>query len=474
MTKKLIVILVMVVLLGALSLSLFLLKRQDEPPPPVPDLPDLEYLINYRDDTFGGLASVEVRNGQGEFTVLPGSPPSIPGWESLIVNTYPLTRIMDICSGLISQGLVVEEAANLGVYGLETPLAEVEIRTNSGEGTTLYIGGDVPGGLSVYVRVEGDPAVYRAARGDVSSFFQGVLDLVDKEVSPQLPDDGYGGFDFEEITLGGTLRADGVVRIVHREEENVPAGRLRNDYLISGPYETSLNLEEGFNALKAIPGIYADRAVGRAAGDLAPYGLDKPYSTASISGTLGQGLGGFSLRASKPDGDGNVYIWREGTELVYQVASSKLPWLEAGWWDLMNRMIIIPYIDDIARVEVNSPQRRLSFSLSGEGEDLKVEAQGAELDTSFFRSYYQTLLSAIYDDYAEERIPPGAQPVLEIVYHYRDGRPQDRVSFYASSSRRVLTSLNGGRPFYTYAAYITKVQTDLDRLLEGKKVLPYL
>jgi hypothetical protein len=328
--------------------------------------------------------------------------------------------------------------------------------------------------MGIYLRLEGRPGIYQAGKWDLESFFQGVLDFVDKELSPQLPDDGYGGFEFGEIALGGTVRPDGLVRVIHREPENPQPGRINNAYRISGPIEASLNLDKGYNILKSIPGITAERAVGRLAGqdDLARYGLDRPYSTASI--TLGQGLGGFGLMASKPDDEGNVYICRQGGELVYQMAASSLPWLEVTWWDLMEKMIILPFIDEVAQVEVNSPRRRVSFNLSGEGDDLKVEAQGIELDTKFFRSYYQSLLSAVYDEYTGDQIPPGAQPVMEIVYRYRDGHPSDRVSFYESNSRRVFTSLNGGRPFYTYSAYITKVQNDLDQLLEGKKVLPYL
>jgi hypothetical protein len=160
--------------------------------------------------------------------------------------------------------------------------------------------------------------------------------------------------------------------------------------------------------------------------------------------------------------------------MVYQIAASQIPWLEISWWDLMDRLIILPFIDEIAQVEVNTPARPVAFKLDNTGEDLTVEALGTVLDTAYFRTYYQTLLTAIYEEYTEEKIPAGTRPFLETVYHYRDGRPSDRVSFYASASRRVLTSLNGRRPFYTFSAYTDKVLADLDRILEGKRVIPYL
>jgi hypothetical protein len=60
------------------------------------------------------------------------------------------------------------------------------------------------------------------------------------------------------------------------------------------------------------------------------------------------------------------------------------------------------------------------------------------------------------------------------VYRYRDGRAADTVGFYRAASRRILTSLNRGRPFYTFAVYADKVIADLDRVLKGEKVTSYL
>jgi hypothetical protein len=477
MSKKLIFIAVMVILLAALGAALVLL-RQETPAvaSPLAELPPVEYVVNYRADEFGGLASVTVHNEAGEFSVLPGDPPSVPGWESLITSTYPLTRILDACAGLVAQDLVVEDAEDLSIYGLDQGRARVEIRTNSGDGTTLYVGNEAPDRSSVYVRLEGSSQVYRVGTWDTDYLFQGLFDFVDKEVSPQLATDDSGSFEFSEITLGGTVRSDGLIRVVPNQEESSSKSRIFSLYLITSPIKETLNLDKGLPILQAIPGIQADSVIARVYGpeDLARYGLDKPYSTAAISGTLGQGLGGFALRASAPDANGNVYIYREASELVYQVAASNLTWLSTSWWDLMDKMILLPFIDQVARVEVITPQRQVAFYLSGEEDELKVESGGTVLDTDDFRKYYQTLLGAIHDEYAEEKVPTAVQPILEIAYYYREDLPSDRVSFYPANSRRVLTSLNGGRPFYTYSTYVDWVINDLDKILQGNKVQSYL
>jgi hypothetical protein len=56
--------------------------------------------------------------------------------------------------------------------------------------------------------------------------------------------------------------------------------------------------------------------------------------------------------------------------------------------------------------------------------------------------------------------------------HGAAGKASDTVSFYSTASRRVLTS--GGRPFYTFAAYVEKAIANLEQVLAGKRVLPYI
>jgi hypothetical protein len=178
------------------------------------------------------------------------------------------------------------------------------------------------------------------------------------------------------------------------------------------------------------------------------------------------------LKVSRPE-QGKVFVQRG--DLVYEAQAPA--WLEASAFDLMAKLVILPFIDSLESVElawlVNGSETVRRFSLSGEDRELQVSSGGIALDTAVFRAYYQTLLMAKYDEYAEAPLP-GGPPVLEFRYFYRDPtKAPDRVSFYAAGSRRVLTSLNGGRPFYTYAVYVERVLGDLEKVLRGEKVSSY-
>jgi hypothetical protein len=476
MAKKLIFIAVMAVLLVSLGIGFKIISREDPKPSFSSSLPPAEYVADLSGEEYGGVASVRVKNAAGEFTVTAGEPPVLDGYNEYVSDNYPLSRIISASRALYSRETVTENPENPALFGLDAPQAEVTVQPVKGERVVIYVGNTAPDGYSTYVSREGSPAVYLANSSDTENYLKKITDFFNLEISPAGEQADGGMPVFERIVLGGTVRGgqDVVVYKIEEEEDarRVVANPLR---VSSGEVDAGLNMDKGWNALSPVFGLSADR-VAAVAGEreLAQYGLDRPYSTVGVGGTLGQGLGGFSISVSKPDAAGNVYIRRGGSDLVYEAAASKLPWLELGWFDLMNRMIILPFIDSVARVEVGAPERTVTFTLSGEEDELKVNADGKDLDTSYFRTYYQTLLFASYDEYTSETIPAGAKPFLEIRYHYRNETPPDTVSFYATGSRRVLTSFNGGKPFYTHSVYTDRVLADLGSLLAGNRVMPYI
>ncbi|MDR3248537.1 MAG: DUF4340 domain-containing protein [Treponema sp.] len=478
MAKKLIFVGVMVVLLVSLGIAFVLINRQEVKPSSssfASSLPPVEYIVDFSGDQYQGVASVTVKNADDEFTVIAGDPPLIDGGEAYVTDTYPLSRIISTSTSFYSREVVAENPADLAPFGLDAPRAELRIRPVKGDEAILYLGAPAPDGYSVYARKEGNPTVYLTSSSDTENFLKKAVDFFDLEISPP-PEGGEGAVEFDRIVLGGLVHNGETVTVYKTMEESTPQRPVLNPVRIStGSIDAGLNMDKGWTALNALFGISADRVVAIAGEqDLAKYGLDRPYATVAVSGTLGQGLGGFSLSVSKPGDTGNVYLRRGDLDLVYELAASNLPWLELSWFNLMNHMIILPFIDTVAKVEVATPARTVAFTLSGEEDDLKVSAGGKEIDTAYFRTYYQTLLYASYEEYTTEKIPSGAKPFLEFRYHYRDQAPADIISFYATGSRRVLVSFNGGQPFYALSAYTDKVLVDLDSILAGNKVIPYI
>jgi hypothetical protein len=483
--KKIIFIAFMVLILAALGLALFLLNR--EPPAAAPEVSaQVRYIFNAGEETgaaagrnpagdTGGPAplSVTVQNDSGEYTLIPGAKPLVAGLEDVPLDPRSLNRIAGAAEKMVSRGIAAEDAADPAIFGLAPPRARITIRPRRGGEIVLLIGAGAPDGGSVYVKTEAAPAVHLASSGDIELMLRDPLDFADTLITAPAEQEK-GAALFEQIILGGTVRGDAPVKIEPRETR-APAGlpgMPANPWRISSPVDADLSLDRGLPPLESLFGLRAARVAARIKSGAEPgrFGLAEPWSTAAVSG----GTGNFVLMASAPDAAGNVYILKEGVPLIYQVPASTLPWLELSWFDLMDKLVIVPFIDRVSLVEVKTPERTLGFSLSGEGDALTVKAGDAPVDTAAFRAYYQILLTARYDEYSDVSPAALSAPFLEIVYHYRDGRAADAVGFYRASSRRVLTSLNRGRPYYMFSAYADKVIADLDLVLKGEKVRTYL
>ncbi|MDR2371467.1 MAG: DUF4340 domain-containing protein, partial [Treponema sp.] len=449
------------------------------------EAPAQEYILRLEE-----IKSVAVKNPEDEFVVVSSAvsepvedsadpraaDPFIEGFEGYAMSVWDLNRMLQIPAELVSRGLVDENPGDLSLFGLDPPRAEVRVETAGGT-AALYIGNDAPDGSNIYVGKEGFPGVYLADSWNLGNYLKRALDFADTAVSPAGTDDGRGSFVFDSIRLGGSVRSGAEITVV-KEDQN-PSGDEASDimsspYRITAPIEARFSMDKGLPVLQGIFGIRASRAVSKSGGDLDRWGLARPWSTARVNGTMEKGLGGFSVRASAPDSQGNVYLMKEGSDLVFQAAAADLPWLSVTWFDLMEKLIVLPFIDTVASVEVRTPERTVEFTLSGEGDDLKVRAGGVELDPPVFRSYYQTLLTASYDEKTDTSPASLPEAFLEIVYRYRSGKSPEHIRFYSTGSRRVLVNYNGGRVYVTLAAYTDKVIADLDQVLAGQKVLPYL
>jgi hypothetical protein len=477
LVKRILVIVILAALAGALAVFMLIFSRDkpaaETPPPPEEPV----YVPAAGEDRTISRISVENENGGYTISRIPGEDPFIEGFEDVPMNTNALSFTVNRLSRLRSRG-IVETAADPAPFGLADPAARLALTFSDDTMGTLYVGAAAPDGINRYVMSGDGPAIHLASSTDLGDCFNRALDFADKAITP--PNDSPDAPVFETITLGGLVRGKEPVSIVYRpppEDDSSAPGLLRNPYRIIRPLEAGINTDRGLPILQSLFGLQADRVAARLGPGLSPadFGLAEPYSTVTVSGTLGNGLGGFSLRASAPNAGGLVYIQPAGSDLVYEVEGSKLSWLGATFFDLMDRLVILPFIDSVASVELRRGEALTAFALSGEGDGLVVKAGDALIDTANFRQFYQTLIAAIYDEYCDMPSPEeGARPFLEIVYRYRNGRAPDTVAFYPAGSRRVLTSLNKGRPFYTYKAYTDKIATDLERLLAGEKVLSYL
>jgi hypothetical protein len=453
----------MLVVLAGLGISLLLLGRE----PAIAELePIPEEYIFIAADSENEIKYITVLNSHGEYTIRAGDNPVIIGYENFPINFFNFFHILNASWRLSSWGLITDDTTNLPDFGLDPPQAQVFIQTVNGQTVTLLVGSSAPGG-NIYVKLQDNRQIHLASFFDAGIFLRSFYELMDTAITPGIQRNHEGMFIFDRIILGGEVRE--AITIVNSDPTHTIQAYVISPCQIISPVNAAVSIEQ-VHLLESLFGLHGDKVVGRSE-ELVYFGLAQPWSTAEVFTAAGN----FRVLVSKPDNTGMVFIHRQGSPLIYETYDFNLPWLEVSYFDLMNRMVHLPFIDNVASVEIKAQERTVSFFLSGEGNAMTVRAGTIDIDPRNFRVFYQNLVSARFDEYAgipAALLPP---PFLEIVYHYRDSsRSSDTVSFHEASGRRVLTSLNRGRAHFTLITFTDRILSDLELVLTGQPVRSYL
>ena len=472
MNKKIILIIVMLVALAALGLIVILLSREESKAEhSESETPLIDYI--YFTGNMNDIESVVIRNIYGEYTVKGGENPAVEGYEELPVSVFYFLNILDVSSALVSYGIVTDSADDLSVFGLSPAQAQLTIKPKNKTEITLLIGYSAPD-RNMYVKLSDSPQVFLASFFDVSIFHASLFSLIDTAVTPPLIYDQNDVPVFERIILAGEAREE--IIITKTDISVNSTGLYFSPFRIASPVRAAVAVEHS-QMLESLFGIYADRFTAVLSSDAAlrrneleSYGLLRPWSVIEIT------VNSINHRVlfSKPDDNGVSYVYREGTPVVYEAYVYNFQWFEISYFDLMDKMVLLPFIDSVASIEIKTQQRTVSFTLTGTENNLSVRSNGSSIDTGNFRTFYQNLVAARYDEYNDADTALSS-PFLEIVYNYRGGTGNpDTVSFYETAARRVLTSLNRGRAHFTLSAYTDQLLADLDHVLAGVRIRSFL
>lgn len=485
MKKKIIQLSAVAVLLCALIAALVILQKQ--PAPEAEQSPSSAaekiYLIGGAEKK--SVAEVSIENESGGFTVKnlkagEESPQyTVAGRESLPLDSYTLGSTGSNAAAFWAQELIAENptAEQLKEYGLDKPRAKIAVKLDAGGGVAnLEIGGASPGGDGAYVRVSGNAVVYLCAKMVTDPFLKPETDYVSKRLVGGSPQES----TFKRLTLSGSDYPEPVVIVETPETATEVGGMMLGTHSIQEPFVADIDSTRGMEPLSALFGLTASgtAAIGDDAETLAKYGLDNPNAVVEMVTDL-EDVGSFKISFAK-SADGTVYAHKNGVAAVYIVDASSLPWMGLSAFDMRGKMIILPFIDSVSAVEVETRDGRYTFFLSGEGDEMVVNQPGGEpIDAKNFRQFYQTMIAASYS----EEVPPDAEtpgekpeekPILQFTYSYRDGGKQpDTVQFFEGPPRRVYVRLNDGPYYLAQSIYVDRVLTDVKLVEEGQPVKSY-
>ena len=385
--------------------------------------------------------------------------PAIAGMEDVPLDGSRLRAAMDRARTLPALSHVAQ--GNLAEYGLDRPSASVRVSREDGRTDLLQLGSAAPNGAGFYATADGQN-VYLVADGDASLFLGGPLAFADLAVVGGTQDSVYTALALD----GQVPQRPFTVTLAEEQAGGAPFAAFD----IAGPVAARANVQLLVETFQPVFGLRADsvQALLHGPDELADWGLAEPYSVLTVTPTEGDT---FTLRASRPDGDGAVYLTRDGVPLVYRVDAARLPWLEVRPFDIMSKIALAPHIETVQSIEVETEEADRHIALTGAGETLAATVDGQPVDSAQFRKYYQLLLSASYDAETDESPADLGAPVLRVIYAYRDADlPADTLSLYPGPPRQLYIQLNDGPLYLCRASFLEKLVQNTDYLLRGEPV----
>lgn len=384
--------------------------------------------------------------------------------EGFNVSQTYLNSFANTFSSVTAKKLVTEQPEDLSLYGLDEPEASVKAEF-SDETLTLLIGDTEATTNGYYCKLENSDRIYLISAGIGGRLFSSKLYYIDRQITPAY--DTNKELVIENLTLSGAVREEDIV-IVPTEETDDEYAQIFG-YNIIAPANAPLDLTKGTDFLTSFFVLTGDTTVAISPDEetLAEYGFDSPYSVAKVKSSAGN----FTVTVGKVDGE-YCYVMNDTDDVIFRCQKSSVSWLETQYYELVSSIFLVPHINTVDKVEINTPGEDFVFDIDYDKQSdvYTVKRDGKTLNSSNFQSFYQVLVSAYLENYSEERCDDA--PKLTLTYRYINGG-KDTVEFITSPTdpRSCIIKLNGNYTDFTVrAVYVDKVISDCQKVLTGEEI----
>jgi hypothetical protein len=369
--------------------------------------------------------------------------------EDLRIDVARAGSILAPYPSLLAARIVYEQFDDYAMFGLDEPSVTVDLTCMDGVRKTLLLGEPAPDGNHFYVMIRGEPPIYTVPSFRLHYYMLRRTDFIDTTVTASSPE----AFPYDgKITFSGEVRADFSDAVISLVAETRADLRDPRSYALSFPLTRPIDQQRVVPWLSilfdlsagSVAVVYPDHA------QLEKYGLIPPYSSVMVDG---QDTGDFRLFASAPDSFGQVYLMKESIPVVYRMHKNDLPWLEAQFYDLMDRRVFFHELENMDRIEemvISARERIYTFALDHSNPDrVSAFVEGTPAGMARFIFLCEALKEVSYEEYAPDLLPEASVPYACVTFRYLSGEPDKVVAFYPGPSRK-LTVVSSDMEFRFY------------------------
>lgn len=405
-------------------------------------------------------ATVYTLVGYEDAPLAPGQPDAVAN-DAAAVTT---TNIVDITG------------ANPEEYGLTAPRATAHVTFNNGNERTITVGNEAPGGTGVYIKVNGDEAIYLVSVESVDSFLYKTTALFDPTVTTASADSNSA--TPTKVTISGSNFAN-TLEFVPNDDTTVSSAF----YKMTAPTTGFANVANASNVLESLRSISANEVIAfkPSKDELKAQGVDLDAPYAEINATFSDS--NIHLYSSAPyeqEENSMVKLYNPDTSMLYAISTSKTAWVTTTYEAMRYEYILKPDMDAIKNIEISAGTKKYSFDLSKE---TKTDDEGNEttstivkcgdttIDSSKFETFFINLESATVNSIKSGNVGGTADLTVQITYNTE--KPADTFTFYKGDTGKYNFSDNGSTIIGdVFDTYVKSIIEDVAIIAENKTVDP--
>ena len=391
---------------------------------------------------------------------------------SVTLDPSNLDDLAATFTSLTADRVIDEKPADLAQYGLKPPRATATGTFADGTAHTLYLGDKSPTGSSYYLQVKGDPRVFTVFSYAGERLHWTVSDLRSKSISPAI--------NYDEVTYVKLVQGDGTaIEAKEKTPDETKSYQLGfGKYILTRPfaYPRGLDSEKQDSLIKGAQGISIASFVEDEPRTLEKYGLARPLGEIVVKDKAN--MVDFLVGARKDATES--YFMIKGQPAVYSTATSNLSFMGTKPFDLVDKFIFIPNIEDVDKVVITAAGKTRELAIARttkkaekKGEQDTVEStytvDGKSADDSNFKKFYQSVIGLLVEGETAHRVPD--VPEVTVRYILNKG-PQKTVTVeYAPYDRDFdAVFMNGVNVFALTKQQLNGMLVKLDLLVKGEKV----
>lgn len=421
------------------------------------------------------IQEIEVHNNTGVYALYKDATDNfvVRDNEGAPINPYALSSLVVSTGYTLSMTRVAEDAEDLSEYGLaesDNP-AWYKLTKTDGIEHIVYVGDPIPTGAGYYCKYIDRNAVYILDSTIGTTVLADIRSLITPILSyPVSSTQYYTTKDFW-IKRNGEMFVH--IDYLTEEERAQFAAAENRVYIMKHPtsyepsstnYDTILQTFAEFVGLRTLE-IGNTKDIMDAE-TLLKYGIDVNQPAYEVHYNF-SGIDNF-IFFSELNENGTYYAYSLLFNLIAEVDAATVAFLN---WDIIrfvDRPIFQRNINDIALIEIESPEVNETFTLEGEGQEIIITpmSTGVKFDADGvqnFRQFYKVMLSLQLEDYTENRSTDDLMATMRIT---TDAGVKVEYKFYPYSTRRAYFTINGSGEFYLLRDMVEKMLSDCAKAVQ--------